>query len=250
MPKVAIITGSGSGIGSAVALSLAGKGYSILINYSSNVRGAEATREQCDRLGADSFLFCGDVRDDAACRNMVSAAIARWGQVDALINNAGITSFHGLDKWDSLDASTFQDIYSVNAVGPFQMVRACAPYLKQTRGCVVNVSSAAGIMGRGSSVPYIMSKGALNSLTLYLARTLAPDVRVNAVCPGLVTSNWFRKGLGSEGFERIREKFERESPLQRASEPEDVADAVVWLIEAAKTMTGELLLLDSGRHLG
>jgi 3-oxoacyl-[acyl-carrier protein] reductase len=130
------------------------------------------------------------------------------------------------------------------------MVRACAPHLKASKGCIVNVSSIAGTQGIGSSVPYIASKGAINSLTLYLARTLAPEVRVNAVCPGMVTSRWFRDGLGQEGFDKIKQGYEARTPLGRACTPEDVAEAIVWLVDGARTMTGELVQLDAGMHLG
>ena len=145
---------------------------------------------------------------------------------------------------------TFQRIYAVNTVGAFQMVRACAAHLKAVKGSVVNVSSIAGSLGIGSSVPYIASKGALNSMTLYLARALAPDVRVNAVCPGLITSRWFVDGLGQQGFDKVKAMVEASSPLERASTPEDVAQAIAWLTTGARTMTGELLLLDGGIHLG
>ena len=138
----------------------------------------------------------------------------------------------------------------MNTVGAFQMVRACAPHLLAAKGSVVNVSSIAGSLGIGSSVPYIASKGALNSMTLYLARALAPDIRVNAVCPGLITSRWFVDGLGQEGFDKVKAMVESSSPLERASTPQDVAEAIVWLITSARSMTGELLLLDGGIHLG
>jgi 3-oxoacyl-[acyl-carrier protein] reductase len=118
------------------------------------------------------------------------------------------------------------------------------------KGSVVNVSSIAGSLGIGSSVPYIASKGALNSMTLYLARALAPDIRVNAVCPGLITSRWFVDGLGQDGFEKVKAMAESIAPLERASSPEDVAEAIVWLTTGARSVTGELLLLDGGVHLG
>jgi 3-oxoacyl-[acyl-carrier protein] reductase len=170
--------------------------------------------------------------------------------VDALVNNAGISTFTGAANWDVLDMDIFQRIFAVNSVGGFQMVRACVPYLKAVQGCVVNVSSIAGSLGIGSSVPYIASKGAVNAMTLYLARALAPDIRVNAVCPGLITTRWFVDGVGQEGFEKIKEMVESHSPLQRASTAEDVAEAIAWLVTGARTVTGELLLLDGGIHLG
>lgn len=248
--KVALITGAGSGVGAAAALLLAERGYDIAVNYSRSEEGARQTADACRAAGADTLLVQGDVADDAACRAMAQAVAARWGRIDALVNNAGMTTFTGAANWEALDAEIFQRIYAVNTVGSFQMVRACAPQLKAARGCVVNVSSIAGALGIGSSVPYIASKGAMNSLTLYLARALAPEVRVNAVCPGLITSRWFREGLGEEGYEKVKAGFEQRAPLGRACTPEDVAEAIVWLVDGARTVTGELMLLDSGVHLG
>jgi 3-oxoacyl-[acyl-carrier protein] reductase len=248
--KVAIITGSGTGVGAATALLLTQHGYNILINYSRSEADAKATQATCDAAGADTLVVQGDVADDSACKALAQAAVQRWGRIDALVNNAGISTFTGAANWDVLDMETFSRIYAVNTVGAFQMVRACAPHLRAVQGSVVNVSSIAGALGIGSSVPYIASKGALNSMTLYLARALAPDIRVNAVCPGLITSRWFVDGLGQEGFEKVKAMTESSSPLERASSVQDVAEAIVWLITSARTMTGELLLLDGGIHLG
>lgn len=248
--KVALITGSGTGVGAATALLLAQQGYNVVINYSRSEVEARASQLACEAVGADTLLVQGDVADDAACRALAQAAIDRWGRIDALVNNAGISTFTGAANWDVLDMETFTRIYAVNTVGAFQMVRACAPHLKAVKGSVVNVSSIAGALGIGSSVPYIASKGALNSMTLYLASALAPEIRVNAVCPGLVTSRWFVDGLGQEGFNKVKTMVESSSPLERASTPQDVAEAIVWLTTGARTMTGELLLLDGGIHLG
>lgn len=248
--KTAIVTGSGTGTGAATALMLAQRGYQVLINYSRSQTEAQASEAACRAAGADTLLLQGDVAQDADCRALAQAAVARWGRIDALVNNAGITTFSGGANWDALDAQAFQKIYAVNALGTFQMVRACAPHLKAVRGAVVNVSSVAGSLGIGSSVAYIASKGAINAMTLHMARTLAPEVRVNAVCPGLITSRWFVDGIGQEGFEKVKALTEENTPLRRASSPEDVADAIVWLIEGARSMTGELLQIDAGLHLG
>lgn len=249
--KVAIVTGSATGVGAATALLLARRGYNLLINYSKSEAEAQASQAACRDAGADTLLVRGDVAEDAACKAMVQAAAARWGRIDALVNNAGVSTFTGAANWDVLDAQTFQRILGVNAVGSFQMVRACVPHLKATgEGAIVNVSSIAGALGIGSSVPYIASKGAVNALTLYLARALAPEIRVNAVCPGLITSRWFVDGIGQEGYEKVKATYEHAAPLGRACTPEDVAEAVVWLVDGARTVTGELVLLDSGMHLG
>ena len=249
--KTALITGSATGVGAATALLLARRGYNVLINYSRSEVEAQASQAACRDAGADTLLVQGDVAEDADCKAMVQAAAARWGRIDALVNNAGVSTFTGAANWDVLDAQTFQRILGVNTVGAFQMVRACAPHLKATgAGAIVNVSSIAGALGIGSSVPYIASKGAVNAMTLYLARALAPEIRVNAVCPGLITSRWFVDGIGQAGFEKIKAAYEQATPLGRACTPEDVAEAVVWLVDGARTVTGELVLLDSGMHLG
>ena len=248
--KVAIVTGSATGVGAATALALAARGYDLLINYSKSAAEAEASAAACRNADADALLMRGDVADDADCKAMVQAVVERWGRLDALVNNAGVTTFAGAADWDAIDAQTFQRVVGVNALGAFQMIRACAPHLKAARGAVVNVSSIAGALGIGSSVAYIASKGALNSMTLYFARAMAPEVRVNAVCPGLITTRWFVDGLGADGYEKIKAIYEGNAPLGRACTPEDVADAVLWLIDGARTVTGELLLLDAGVHLG
>lgn len=247
--KVALITGGGTGIGAATALQLAGKGYQLLLNYSRSAEDAERTAQACRAAGADALAVQGDVADDADCRRLAQAALQRWGRLDALVNNAGVSVFGAAARWDTLDAETFQRILSVNTVGSFQMVRACADALAQVQGCIVNVSSVAGALGVGSSVPYIASKGAINAMTLHLARELAPAVRVNAVCPGMVTSRWFVQGVGQQGFEAGLAGYEASVPLARACSPEDVAEAIVWLVDGARTVTGELLMLDSGMHL-
>jgi len=112
------------------------------------------------------------------------------------------------------------------------------------------VSSVAGSLGIGSSVPYIASKGAVNAMTLHLARTLAPEIRVNAVCPGFITSRWFVDGLGQAAYDQLKARSEASTPLARATTPEDVAEAIVWLADGAHTVTGELIQLDAGMHLG
>jgi 3-oxoacyl-[acyl-carrier protein] reductase len=248
--KAAIVTGSATGVGAATALMLARRGYDVLVNYSKSEAEANATAAACREAGAQVLLARGDVADDAACRAMVAEAATRFGRIDALVNNAGVTTFVGSGNLDALDPAAFQRIYAVNVLGAFQMIRAALPHLKAARGAIVNVSSIAGALGIGSSIPYVASKGALNSMTLHLARALAPDVRVNAVCPGMITTRWFIEGMGREAYEKLKARYESSAPLGRACTPEDVAEAVVWLVDSAQTMTGELLLLDSGTHLG
>ncbi|TFY96693.1 SDR family NAD(P)-dependent oxidoreductase [Ramlibacter humi] len=247
---VALVTGSATGVGAATVLQLARRGWNVVVNFSRSQPDAHRTAEACRAAGADALLLQGDVSRDAECRRLVQQTLAQWGRIDALVNNAGTSVFGDEAKWEALDEAVFQRILGVNTIGTFQMVRACVPYLKAVGGCIVNVSSVAGALGIGSSVPYIASKGAMNAMTLHLARTLAPDVRVNAVCPGLITSRWFAKGIGEDAAKAVQDAYVKGVPLGKASSPEDVADAIVWLITSAKTVTGELLMLDSGTHLG
>jgi len=248
--KVAIVTGSATGVGAATALALSRQGYNVLINYSKSEQEAKETQSACKAGGADTLLMRGNIADDDDCKAIVAAVVARWGRIDTLINNAGITTFVGSGNWDALDPAAFQRIFDVNVLGTFQMVRACVPHLKASQGNIVNVSSIAGSLGMGSSVPYVASKGAVNSMTLHFARALAPDIRVNAVCPGLITTRWFVDGVGQEGYEKLRAGYEKSTPLGQACSPEDVSDAVIWLATGARTTTGELIQLDSGMHLG
>jgi 3-oxoacyl-[acyl-carrier protein] reductase len=249
MRRSVLITGSATGVGAAAALAFARRGYDVLVNYSVSEAEARDTEKACREAGADALVVKGDVSDDAACRGMVGEALRRWGRLDVLVNNAGIGARPGTG-WDELDPEIFQRVFAVNVVGAFQMVRAAATHLKAARGAVVNVSSIAGALGIGSTIPYVASKGALNSMTLYLARSLAPEVRVNAVCPGLVTTRWFPRSIGDEAYGRLRAAYEAGTPLATACTPEDVAEAILWLGDGARTVTGELLLLDSGKHLG
>lgn len=248
--KVAIVTGSGTGVGAATALGLSRCGYDVLINYSKSEREAKQTETQCREAAADTLLAQGDIALDGDCRRIVQAAVSRWGRLDALVNNAGVSTFGGSASWDALDVAAFRRILGVNVVGTFQMVRACVPHLKPAHGAIVNVSSVAGALGIGSSIPYIASKGGINAMTLHLARELSPEIRVNAVCPGLITTRWFVDGIGQEAYEGLVGYYEKSTPLGQPCSAEDVAEAIVWLIDGARTVTGELILLDAGMHLG
>lgn len=249
--KVCIVTGGDSGTGAACARRLAARGWNVVVNYSRSAAEAEATVAACREAGGDAIAFQGTVADDAACRALAAAATGRWGRIDALVNSAGITKFAHAAKLEALSADDFQQLYAVNVVGAYQMIRACVPAMRAAGGgSVVNVSSVAGITGLGSSVAYVASKGALNTMTVSLARALAPDIRVNAVCPGLIETRWHRARFDEEAYAKFKKAYEDSVPLATVASADDVADAVVWLIEGARVVTGELLKIDSGWHLG
>jgi 3-oxoacyl-[acyl-carrier protein] reductase len=250
--KVAIVTGSSSvtGVGGETAKLLASRGCNVIVNYLNNKVGAEETVSVCAAVGVESFAVKADVASDADCRHLVSTAIDRWGQIDILVNNAAITRPMPERDLDALDATEFHRIYSVNLIGNFQMTRAAAPHLKATGdAAVVNISSIGGLIGGGSSIAYAASKGALNTLTVSFARVLAPEVRVNAICPAGLLGNWTRKILTEVAYEERVRAVATEFPLQRAVWPIDVARLALWLIEGATAMTGELIRMDSGKHL-
>lgn len=249
--KVCIVTGGGTGTGAACARQLARRGWRVAVNYSRSEADALATTEACKADGADAIAVKADVAQDADCRALAQAALDRWGRIDALVNSAGITKFANAAKLDALDAADFQRIYAVNVVGAYQMIRACAPAMqRQGAGAVVNVSSISGILGQGSSVAYVASKGALNAMTLALARSLAPTIRVNAVCPGLIETRWHLERFEPEAYARFKKAYEDSVPLGTTASADDIADAVLWLIEGARVVTGETLMIDSGWHLG
>ncbi len=182
-----------------MALGLARRGCGVAVNYSKSAKEAEEVADLVRAAGAPVVVAQGNVADDADCRRIAAAASGALGRIDILVNNAGTTKFAAHRDLDALSAEDFARIYAVNVIGAFQMVRACVePLRAHGDGAVVNVSSIAGIEGLGSSVAYAASKGALNTMTLSLARALAPEIRVNAVCPGLVATPWFTESFGAE----------------------------------------------------
>ena len=252
----AIVTGSASGLGAATAEILARGGARLVINYSSSKNEAEATAESCRKAGAAEVLIAqGDVSKDEDCRRIVAAA-APWGRLDVLVNNAGTTKHVAHANLDGLSSEDFQRLYGVNTIGPFQMVRAARSLLEAGAkasgrpSAVVNVSSVAGISGVGSSIAYAASKGALNTITLSLARALAPLIRVNTVCPGYIDTPWFTKGRGEEGAKLVRDGVVAKVPLKVASSADDIAQLVCFLATpASSNMTGEIVRMDAGSHL-
>jgi 3-oxoacyl-[acyl-carrier protein] reductase len=248
---VCIVTGAATGAGAACAIQLARKGARVVVNYSRSEAEAKATVKACEAAGGEAVLGKGDVASDADCRTLAQTALSKWGRIDALINNAGITKYAAATDLDALSAEDFQRLYAVNVIGPYQMIRACAPAMKtQGAGAVVNISSISGVMGIGSSTAYVASKGALNAMGLALARSLAPTIRVNTVCPGMIETRWHKDRFDAEGYAKFKAEYEKTVPLGKAASPDDVAEVAVWLIEGASLVTGECVFVDSGLHLG
>ena len=247
--KAAVITGSGTGVGRETALQLARRGCDVLINYSRSAAEAEQTCADVRALGVKSIVCKADVAKDSECRAMIDAALRAFGRLDVLVNNAGTTTFVPHDNLDPIDAEAWQSIMAVNVQGPFQCVRAARSALEQSgQGCIVNVSSIAGIRAMGSSIPYCASKAALNNMTLALARVLAPKIRVNAVAPGFITGRWLQAGLGG-AYEAVKKSYEGRTPMKRVCEPEDVAAAILSLITGSDLVTGQILPVEGGMLL-
>lgn len=248
--KAAIVTGGGTGVGRATALALAHLGCSVAINYSQSRAEADDTAAAVAALGVRSLALQADVRDDSACRAFVEQATREFGRLDVVVNNAAITEFVGFDDLDAVTDAMWERIFSVNVRGPFSIARAARAALKASgNGVIVNVSSVAGLIGMGSSIPYCASKAALNNLTLTLARSLAPEVRVNAVCPGFITGRWLERGLGA-AYEPILDAFSQKALLKRVCTPDDVAAAILGLVTGSDLITGQLVTVDGGYTLG
>jgi len=252
--QVVLVTGSSSGLGRAIALESARRGAkAVIINYSRNAADAEETAEAVRREGATPIVVKADVSNDAECQTLARAA-GRFDRIDVLFNNAGITKF-AVDQaaLDAVSAEDFLRVYQVNVVGAFQMVRAARSLLESapSPGAVVNTSSLAGTTGLGSSIPYAASKGALNTMTLSLARALAPKIRVNAICPGYIDTRWFRRGMSDAAYEVLKRGITTSTALQAASTAEDIAPSAVFLgSRSSRHITGEILIVDAGLHLG
>ena len=235
--RVALVTGSTSGIGAAIAGRLAADGFHVVVHSGSSA--AEGERIAAELGG--SYLQA-DLADAETAQATVSAALARLGRLDVLVNNAGVSRPIPHADLAAATPQEWRDVLEVNLVSPFALTTAAAPYLRRTRGCVVNVTSHAGVRPKGSSIPYAASKAALNHVTRLLAAALGPEVRVNAVAPGLVdtplTADW------TEAQQLWRER----SPMRRAARPEDVAGLVADLV-ASEYLTGEVVVLDGGLNL-
>ena len=249
--KVAIVTGSATGVGAAAALMLAERGCNVVVNYTKSRLEAEATVRGCEARGAAALLWQGDVGDDAACRGMAQAAFERWGRIDYLINNAARTKFNPYENLEGLSAEDFLDIYRVNVVGPYQMVRAVVPFMKKAgRGAIVNNSSIGGVTGIASSMAYAASKAALNMLTQSLSLVLGPEVRINAIAPGAIQTRWLQAGMSAEAYQQFLVQAAAMVPLKTVPTAEQIAEALVWFLEGASMVTGEVLMVDAGLHCG
>ncbi|UOA15816.1 MULTISPECIES: SDR family NAD(P)-dependent oxidoreductase [Sulfitobacter] len=251
MTKTVVITGGASGIGRACSQYFMQNGWNVVLSYllDSEKAAADALAEEAKGRNVQSISLQSDVTKDDDCRGLAALATKTFGRIDALVSSAGTTRLVPHGDLDALTMDDFMKTAAVNTAGPFQIVRACAEALKAGEGgSVVIVSSYGAIWGTGSSIAYAASKGATNTLTMSLARVLAPKVRVNAVCPALIAGGFVER-MDKQVFDARVELQEARAPLQMVGQPEDVAADVFWLSTGARLMTGSVLSLDSGLHL-
>lgn len=241
--KVVVVTGSTAGIGEGVARAFAGEGASVVVSSVSSVRPGE-------RLAAelpDAMYVRADVADEAQCKELVARTVERWGRLDVLVNNAGISPLVPHSDLDGVSDDLWRRTFDVNLLGPWYLTRAAVPALRAGEGgCVINVTSLAGVRDTFySAIPYALSKAALNHLTVLLANVLGPEIRVNAVAPGLIAS---RKATSEEVWDTVVERTRRDTPLGRAGDPSELGDTCL-LLALSTYVTGQVVLCDGGKHL-
>jgi NAD(P)-dependent dehydrogenase (short-subunit alcohol dehydrogenase family) len=235
---VALVTGSSSGIGAAVARRLGADGYTVVVNSRSSVEAGEAVATE-----VGGHYVQADVADETQARQLVERVVQQHGGLDVLINNAGTTEVIRHSDLKAATPEIWRRLYDVNVVAPFVLVTAAEEALRKAApGCVVNVSSLAGVRPTGSSIPYASSKAAFNHQTRLLAKALGPDIRVNAVAPGLVDTPW------TEDWTDIRAFVQGAAPLRRSATPEDVAEVVMGLVRSTY-VTGQVVVVDGGLGL-
>lgn len=239
MSRVVIVTGSSSGIGEAVARAFAAAGDRVVVNSAHSVDAGQAVAASLP----DAIYFQADVSAEPQAKALVAAALERFGQVDVLVNNAGTTSVIPHGDLDAATDEVWDRILRVNLMGTWYMTRAAVDALRAgAGGAVVNITSLAGVAAVGSSVPYAVSKAALNHLTRLLANVLGPQVTVNAVAPGLIDTPW------TAGWDAVREAWSARAPMGRSGTPEDVAQACLYLA-GASFVTGQVIVADGGMNL-
>lgn len=247
--KVAVVTGSSSGVGRALAELLARHGASVVVNYAHSAQDAEGVVAAIRAAGGAAHAVRADVGRDEDCRALIQDAVDTYGALHILVNNAGMTHFIAHPDLEAVTDSVWDDTFRTNVQGTFNCTRAAAPHLKAAgEGVVVNVASIAGVRGVGSSIPYAASKAAVITMTKSFARVLGPEVRVNCVAPGFIDGRWLQGGLGDR-YEGAKAATAAASPLRAVATPESVADAIYGLIAHQVFVTGQTVIVDGGASL-
>jgi ketoreductase RED2 len=237
--RVALVTGSSSGIGAAIAGSFAGLGAHVVVNSVSSVAEGQ---QLAARLPGATYIQA-DVADPVQARHLVDATVEQHGRLDIVVNNAGTTTVIPHHDLDAATTEIWEHILAVNVLGTWNVIQAAVPHLRATAdGVILNITSVAGVRPVGSSIPYAVSKAALNHLTVLLANALGPEIRVHAVAPGLIDTPW------TSDWDAVRDTVRQTAPLRRSGTPDDVADACVGLV-GTRYATGQVLVVDGGLAL-
>jgi len=241
--KAALITGGGTGIGREIALSLAREGVAVAINYSRSEREALATAQEIRDLGVPALAIKADVSQDIQVREMVNKVMEEFGRLDILVNSAGTTTFVNAADLEALTEEIWDKALAVNLKGTFFCCRAAVPAMRSHGGgSIINISSIAGTTGIGSSMAYSASKAGVICLTKSLARTLAPEIRVNTIAPGFVDTRW------TADWPEFRKMHEEATPMKRVATPKDIAESALFLVHS-DFVTGQVIIIDGGKSM-
>jgi 3-oxoacyl-[acyl-carrier protein] reductase len=246
--RTAIVTGAAVGIGREISIALGREGAGVVVNYSKSRREAEETAEQVRQAGGEPLLVQADVSRDDQVRAMVRQTLERFGRVDVLVNNAGITKRVPFSDLEALTDDVWDRLYDVNVKGTFFCCRAVVePMQRQGHGRIINIASTAGLRPAGSSIAYCASKAAVIHITSCLAKTLGPQIRVNAIAPGFVDET--RWNVDVPNLDTLRQNAAQEVPLKRVGLPTDIAETALYLATGADFMTGSVIVVDGGRQV-
>jgi ketoreductase RED2 len=236
--RVVLVTGSTGGIGAATALRFADAGDTVVFN---SVHSVEAGEQLASQIPGSMYVQA-DIAIADDCVRLVNEVLEHFGQLDVLVNNAGTTKMIPHYDLEAASVDVWREIFEVNVFGTWSLSVAAMTALRATKGCIVNVSSVAGVRPTGSSIPYAASKAAVNHMTALLAKVVGPDVRVNAVAPGMIDTPW------TASWETIRARVSDLAPLKRTGTPSDVADVIVALA-STPYVTGQVVCVDGGLSL-
>ena len=247
--KVAIVTGAAVGMGRAIAVAYGAEGARVVVNYSKSRSEAEETAEEVRQAGGEPLLIGADVSSDAQVRAMVSQTLDRFGRIDVLVNNAGITRFVPFEDLESLTDEVWDRLYAVNVKGTFFCCRAVAePMRRQGEGRIINIASVSGIRPTGSSIAYAASKAAVIQASRCLAKALAPEIRVSVIAPGAIAET--RWNADRPTTPAAQQSAANAIPLKRLGLPSDIAEMALFLATGGDYLTGEVIVVDGGRELG
>jgi 3-oxoacyl-[acyl-carrier protein] reductase len=239
--KVAIVTGGGTGMGRAISKCLAAEGAKVVVNYRASQSESEEVVAEIEADGGTAIAIQASVSEEAQVKAMIAAVDERWGRLDVLVNNAGWSKITPHWELDQLTDEIWDRTLNTNLRGAFYCVRAAVPLmLRNGGGSIVNNTSASAFTAAGSSIVYSASKAAMMNMTKSLARALAPEIRVNAIAPGLIETRF--AGWPKEAFELSRQV----SPLKKIATAEEVATTVLFLAADATAITSETILIDCG----